>query len=94
MTCVFWVDGWVNGWAQEEMGKPRGHRTLRGYTPSSFPPSVFLMVGCSVPALIFLTMGLHYLRTSFIQHFLSTCHMLGAVIGTRDKDKNMTRSLF
>lgn len=34
--------------------------------------------------------GAHCLRVSFTQHFSGTYFMLGTVIGTRDKGKNIT----
>lgn len=76
-----------DGKAQEDIGPSEA--ILHPLSPVSVSDGWLFSASSHVPH-----DGAHYLRISFIQHFLSMCHMLGAVIGTRHKDKNVTRSLF
>ena len=53
-------------------------RSLRSSTPSSCPPSVFLMVGYLVPALMTELKTLGFIPAAFLEHLLYA----GTVIGT------------
>lgn len=84
----------LDGQLGERMGARRGGKAW-GRQELQRPGSIlFLMVGYLAPALMYPMVVTHYLRVSFILHFLSTYYELGTIIGTRDKDKNTTGPLF
>ena len=84
----------LDGQLGERMGARRGGKAWGRQEPQRPGSILFLMVGYLAPALMYLMVGTHYLKVSFIPHFLSTYYELGTIIGTRDKDKNTTRPLF